>query len=263
MMNDNSKSKHVLITPTTMAQASTEREISNFLDVDLRSLPPRQLDRLRDVGLLPPARDAHAPGGGNDGGNDGVFDDSSRYYAIRLLRDAHVSYLRGALSEKLPRGFASLDASRPWMVYWCLHSLDLLGYFDNRDVADDDDDDVEHILEDAERSDLLRRTVNTLRGCYAGVSLEFEFNEYDNDTRLRKYCPIIDRRKRRSDGGGGTDDDIDVVIVDGGGFGGGPYQMPHCAPTYAAVLSLSIIAGLGGEGDGNREEDGRMGKGEG
>ena len=42
------------------------------------------------------------------------------------------------------------------------------------------------------------------------------------------------------------DDDEDVVvIVPGGGFGGGPGQMPHCAPTYAAVLSLSIIAGLG------------------
>ena len=29
-----------------------------------------------------------------------------------------------------------------------------------------------------------------------------------------------------------------------GGFGGGPGQMPHCATTYAAVLSLVIIAGL-------------------
>jgi protein farnesyltransferase subunit beta len=26
-----------------------------------------------------------------------------------------------------------------------------------------------------------------------------------------------------------------------GGFGGGPGQLPHLAPTYAAVLSLSII----------------------
>lgn len=27
----------------------------------------------------------------------------------------------------------------------------------------------------------------------------------------------------------------------GGGFGGGHGQMSHCAPTYAAILSLAIL----------------------
>ncbi|CAN0586000.1 unnamed protein product, partial [Ectocarpus sp. 12 AP-2014] len=26
-----------------------------------------------------------------------------------------------------------------------------------------------------------------------------------------------------------------------GGFGGGPQQLPHCAPMYASVLSLLIL----------------------
>ena len=51
-------------------------------------------------------------------------------YAIRLVRSAHINYLSNALSEPLSRGFISLDASHPWMIYWCLHSLDLLQYFD-------------------------------------------------------------------------------------------------------------------------------------
>jgi hypothetical protein len=55
-----------------------------------------------------------------------------------------------------------------------------------------------------------------------------------------------------------------TTLVQGGGFGGGPAQMPHCAPTYAAILALSIVSGLGGtvvvnttvkgEGKGDGEE---------
>ena len=35
----------------------------------------------------------------------------------------------------------------------------------------------------------------------------------------------------------------DEDLEKGGGFGGGNGQLPHCAPTYAAVNALSIIAG--------------------
>ena len=54
-------------------------------------------------------------------------------YVIQLLRQAHIAYLIKALTVLLTRGFVSLDASHPWMVYWCLHSLDLLGYFHDND----------------------------------------------------------------------------------------------------------------------------------
>ena len=44
----------------------------------------------------------------------------------RLERDEHISYLHGTLTE-LPTGYVAYDASRPWIVYWALTGLCLLG----------------------------------------------------------------------------------------------------------------------------------------
>ncbi|KAI9752990.1 MAG: hypothetical protein M4579_005375 [Chaenotheca gracillima] len=44
----------------------------------------------------------------------------------RLLRQKHVEFLEGALG-KLPAGFMGMDATRPWMLYWALNGLMLLG----------------------------------------------------------------------------------------------------------------------------------------
>ncbi|QKX55641.1 uncharacterized protein TRUGW13939_02738 [Talaromyces rugulosus] len=43
-----------------------------------------------------------------------------------LLRDYHIDYLYDSL-EDYPETFVSLDSSRPWMSYWALASLTLLG----------------------------------------------------------------------------------------------------------------------------------------
>ncbi|KAI9931287.1 hypothetical protein ASPWEDRAFT_47477 [Aspergillus wentii DTO 134E9] len=43
-----------------------------------------------------------------------------------LLRDDHIEYLYDSL-EDYPAGFVGIDASRPWMVYWALAGLSLLG----------------------------------------------------------------------------------------------------------------------------------------
>ncbi|KAJ5669405.1 hypothetical protein N7462_010475 [Penicillium macrosclerotiorum] len=43
-----------------------------------------------------------------------------------LQRDDHVAYLYDSL-EDYPTGFVAMDASRPWMVYWALAGLTLLG----------------------------------------------------------------------------------------------------------------------------------------
>lgn len=43
-----------------------------------------------------------------------------------LQRDDHVGYLYDSL-EDYPSGFVAMDASRPWMVYWALAGLSLLG----------------------------------------------------------------------------------------------------------------------------------------
>lgn len=43
-----------------------------------------------------------------------------------LRRSSHASFLRKALG-RLPKQFTALDASRPWMLYWCLNGLSVLG----------------------------------------------------------------------------------------------------------------------------------------
>ncbi|CAN0040253.1 unnamed protein product [Pylaiella littoralis] len=97
-----------------------------------------------------------------------------------LMRAKHKAYLERGLSGLGP-GFVSLDASRPWMVYWILHSLDLLDHFPEEAMS--------------------QRILLTVSSCQART--------------------------------------ISDLIT--GGFGGGPQQLPHCAPMYASVLSLLLI----------------------
>ncbi|KAI4320467.1 hypothetical protein MLD38_033943 [Melastoma candidum] len=55
---------------------------------------------------------------------------SSKSILLELQRDEHQEYLKRGLSI-LPPSFASLDANRPWLCYWILHSLALLdGYIE-------------------------------------------------------------------------------------------------------------------------------------
>ncbi|KAE9108559.1 hypothetical protein PF010_g11859 [Phytophthora fragariae] len=42
-----------------------------------------------------------------------------------LMREKHIAYLRRGLT-RLSAGFVALDASRPWIIYWVLHALELL-----------------------------------------------------------------------------------------------------------------------------------------
>ena len=44
----------------------------------------------------------------------------------KLARQEHIEYLHDSLRD-LPTGFVSLDASRPWILYWALTGLSLLG----------------------------------------------------------------------------------------------------------------------------------------
>ena len=82
--------------------------------------------------------------------------------------------MRRGLSE-LSQGYECLDASRPWLVYWLLHSLELLGE---------------------------------------------ELNEEEK-------AQIVGFLQRCQD--------------PSGGFAGGPGQVAHLAPTYAAVNALCIL----------------------
>lgn len=97
-------------------------------------------------------------------------------FAVPTLdKGLHLSYLTGLIRAPLSMYFTALDASRPWLVYWVLHSYALL----------------ECELDPLGR----RRVVDTLARC------------------------------QNSDGG----------------FGGGPGQMSHLAPSYAAMLALAYV----------------------
>jgi protein farnesyltransferase subunit beta len=44
-----------------------------------------------------------------------------------LQRDIHIEFLEAGLNEQLPPYMTALDASRPWIMYWCITGLSLLG----------------------------------------------------------------------------------------------------------------------------------------
>ena len=273
------RSQFLLESPSTDVQAATEHECAPFF-VDLPSLSEGQLQHLRSVGLLPPVHPgASRPDGkaakllgvsGDDDDNTDDEDDSEptielleddgtqgyqpnkadddsdgNYfdpYAIRLVRKAHTRYLLNAMCVKMPRGFVSLDASHPWMVYWTLHSLDLLGYFDDGYTSDKNSMDFKEPNNDPlgdvevlQKANLLNRIVSTLQHCWTDVELAFGQAEVASDLRLKKLAL----------GEAGVGPSSARIQVKGGGFGGGPQQMPHCATTYAAVLALSIVTGIG------------------
>lgn len=81
-----------LVTETTRLQEATVEKCLTFL----KGLHPSQTGPFNDTGV--PA----------------------------LHREDHVTYLYESL-EDYPAGFVAMDASRPWMVYWALAGLALLG----------------------------------------------------------------------------------------------------------------------------------------
>ena len=93
-----------------------------------------------------------------------------------LKREKTLAFLRKGLKE-LSEGYECLDASRPWLVYWIVHSIELLGELDS--ISEDD----------------------------KSAIVKFLGNCQDPD----------------------------------GGYAGGPSQVAHLAPTYAAVNTLVII----------------------
>merc|ERR1712232_1248808 len=104
---------------------------------------------------------------------------NNELFDILLLRTKHINYCIKGMTKRLHSNYTSLDASHPWMIYWLLHSLDLLNGIPNNN------------------KDMLMNIITTI-------------DNYWND--------------------------------DTGGFSGGYFQLSHCAPTYAAVLALVIIA---------------------
>lgn len=64
------------------------------------------------------------------------LDSPSPECAAQLWRSSHVSYLRQGL-DSLPEYFVGLDASRTWICFWILHSLDLMQTSSVSDLSDE------------------------------------------------------------------------------------------------------------------------------
>lgn len=62
---------------------------------------------------------------GTANANTSPFDFNERG-VLRLDREQHLTYLHESLGA-LPAGYVGVDASRPWMLYWALTGLYLLG----------------------------------------------------------------------------------------------------------------------------------------
>jgi len=86
--------KDSLVTPTSSAQSETVHECLPFLK-----------------GIDDPSRNPF---------------DFNEHGVPRLDREGHIEFLQGALGE-FPAPFVGIDSSRPWMVYWALMGLHLLG----------------------------------------------------------------------------------------------------------------------------------------
>ncbi|ANB12627.1 protein farnesyltransferase [Sugiyamaella lignohabitans] len=88
-----SKLKAVFESPTLIAQLETERACRPLLpDNDGSDSDPE----LQDLGSL-------------------------------LNTEKHIKFLRTILKGPLPAGFRALDASKPWLIYWCCNALAILG----------------------------------------------------------------------------------------------------------------------------------------
>jgi protein farnesyltransferase subunit beta len=200
------RARYVVESESTEQQSETEDEVEPFF-ANLEHLTNSQLDHLRQVGLLPPLVSFSCSS--NDADDDDKINSNSNNNSlkIQMLRQKHIQYLTKALEIPLGAGFISLDASRPWMVYWTLHSLDL--------------------LQGLPCVNTLERIIDTLRRCFTLQENESSSIPTNSATAVAKSSNC----------------NSSSPIYSMGGYGGGPQQLGHTAPTYAAVLSLCIIAG--------------------
>lgn len=87
-----------VVTDTSLEQVKTEQEIRQLLSLYIPQPQPA-----------------------NTKPKDAVLDISR----IELNRSAHVRWLIGIL-QPLPAPYTTLDASRPWLLYWVTHSLAIM-----------------------------------------------------------------------------------------------------------------------------------------
>lgn len=219
-------------TETTRLQRQTEQECAPFF-VELSSLAPGQREHLVQVGLLPSVSAASTAPRAD---NEDVCNDMDMASHVHLLRDKHRQYLQQVWKQPLKAPFVSLDSSRPWILYWCLHGYDLLQEEENENGGRQS---TNNIVSNREGCNM----VATLHDCWQSYytkeppslvmegSDPFYFCKHEDDVDVEGSSLVAQDNPQQSS-----------YQYYCGGFGGGPGQLAHAATTYAAVLVLCILA---------------------
>ncbi|KPA86920.1 farnesyltransferase beta subunit [Leptomonas pyrrhocoris] len=149
------------------------------------------------------------------------------YAEAQLHRAAHVAYASTHI-QNLPNTLQGMYPSRPWVAYWCLQAVDLLG---------------------AVETDLLPRTP-------AADIAAFLYSCLSRDTTCEAELNAAavlaeDSTQKSTPTGEGDERKIGysaATVADGAerpaiGFAGGPvHQLPHLAASYAACCALAVLS---------------------
>ncbi|TMW57612.1 hypothetical protein Poli38472_003537 [Pythium oligandrum] len=193
----------------------------------------------------------------------------------RLMREKHVSYLTRSL-PRFAAGFVSLDASRPWIAYWILHSLELLDAMPDQETIDRTVDTIKHFWNEDSGGFgggpmQLGHTATTYASCLtlALIGTDEALNVVDRQALYRFFM----RRKDHATGafsahdGGEVDvrvtycvisiaslygiltEELTAGVVDfvvscqtyEGGFAGEPFNEAHGGYAFCAVSILWIL----------------------
>ncbi len=224
----------MLETETTRLQQETENECTPFF-VELSSLSRGQLEHLCQVGLLKQRQ----PLDEDATDEDGHHDDMSQ---VQLLREKHSQYLQQVWNKPLKSPFVSLDSSRPWILYWCLHGYDLMqGSVDSNNqhktlVTNEKGCNMVATLEDCWHSYFTTKPPALVLG--GNVSKDDDAMQ-TNSTKDPFYFARHEQDIGEEGGGISSNQPYQFYC---GGFGGGPGQLAHAATTYASILALCILA---------------------
>lgn len=203
------------------------------------------------------------------------------YFRIELDREKHLEYLRKGFLNGFPSAYISLDSSRPWLLYWSLHSLDLLGYelsqserertietirkFQNNSeggFCGGDHEFTGHlshlaptyasllsiaILADPEAYNLINRpSLKSFLHRLKQPDGSFRMHAVDGEIDVRAvYCAVVAGKLT-----GCWDEELEAGVVDWitkcqtweGGFAGVPGAEAHGGYTFCAIAALKLLS---------------------
>ncbi|PPR84105.1 hypothetical protein GOBAR_AA36608 [Gossypium barbadense] len=151
---------------------------------------------------------------------------SSQSFMLELQRENHVEYLTKGLTGLGP-SFCVLDANRPWICYWILHSIALLDEFVDPELENN-------------TIDFLSRCQSFL-GSWLHINLVLPVGA----DGAQAHCALANYGPNGgyAGGPGQASKILDMIIVKLLPTVFCMLTMPHLATTYAAVNSLVTLGG--------------------